>query len=164
MSEAIDTHGLTLDFGKHRGQLWTRVPVGYLRWLVNGTDTGIRGAAKNREIAAAELKRRGIDAADRTVEISGHAIDSASLRIRKLWHEDRTPTEGLHAWLLRICGEALEAHDPDDEGRIHWKGIRLVFEIGALYPVLKTVMRVKEPVGAPNDNNNADDDRPPWEE
>ncbi len=31
----INTHHLTVGFGKHKGELWTRVPVSYLRWLVN---------------------------------------------------------------------------------------------------------------------------------
>lgn len=132
----INTHGMTVDFGKHRDELYTRVPVSYLRWMIND------GHSRS-DIAEAELKRRNIDPADRLIEISGHAIDSASLRVRRTWHEDRGKDEGLHAWLLRVCEEALSQFAPDDQGRIHYKGMRLVFQPGELYPVLKTVMRSK---------------------
>lgn len=133
---AINTHHMTVEFGKHKGELYTRVPVSYLRWMVNA---GHRQA----DIAQAELDRRGVSAKDRNIDISGHAIDSASLRVRKIWHEDRGEQEGLHAWLLRICEEALADQEPDDEGRVHHKGMRLVFESGELYPVLKTIMGAK---------------------
>ena len=29
----IDTHDMRVEFGKHRGERWTRVPVSYLRWI-----------------------------------------------------------------------------------------------------------------------------------
>lgn len=133
----INTHGMEVDFGKHRGQLYTRIPVSYLRWMVN------EGHSR-KDVAQAELDRRGIDAADRNIEISGHAIDSASLRVRKTWHEDREQDEGLHKWLLRICDEALSQHEMDSEQRIFHKGMKLVFQPGDLYPTLKTVMRDKK--------------------
>ena len=175
MTDEINTHDLIVDFGKHRGERWTRIPASYLRWLVNDANP-VRGSEERKAIATAELKRRGISAADQAVEISGHAIDSASLRIRKTWHEDRGPDEGLHAWLLRICGEALEQQKPDIEGRIDYKGVRLVFLEGNFYPTLKTVMRIKrkidDVIDIPDDLNQtppilrppSDDGRPPWEE
>jgi len=151
----IDTHNLTVTFGKHRGERWTRVPVSYLRWLVNLADPPLatRSAGpNNREIAQAELDRRGISAADRLVEISSHAIDSASLRCLRHWKSTRRDqNEGLHAWLNRRSEEALNSGAPDHEGRIHYEGLRFVFEIGALFPVLKTVMR---------DNKNGKKSRP----
>ena len=92
----------------------------------------------------AELDRRNLPLVNCDIEISGHAIDSASLRLRKTWHETKRKGEGLHAWLQRMCTEALEQHEPDGEGRIHWHGIRLVFQEGAIVPILKTCMAVKE--------------------
>lgn len=144
---AIDTHNLTVTFGKHRGERWTRIPVSYLRWLVNNTNTfnTVQPDPSPREIAQAELDRRGISAADRLVEISAHAIDSASLRCLRAWKTTRTDqTEGLHAWLNRKCEEALNTAEPDKQGRIHYDGFRFVFESGSLYPVLKTIMRDKK--------------------
>lgn len=134
----IDTHNLRVDFGKHRGERWTRVPVSYLRWIVN-----TKPAHKYREIAVAELDRRNIPLVNCDIEITGHAIDGASLRLRKTWHETSGKGEGLHAWLQRLCREALDHEDPDSEGRIHWRGVQLVFEDGEIVPILKTCMPVK---------------------
>lgn len=133
----MNTHGLKIDFGKHKGQLWTRVPVGYLRWLVNVKDPLTPEAI---EIANAELDRRGSKIP--TIEISGHAIDRASLRCRKIWHEDRTKDEGLHSWLVRVSKEALERGERAEE-KIKHKGMKFVFEHGEYYPSLKTIMRDK---------------------
>jgi len=133
----IDTHGLVVDFGKYKGQRWTRIPVSYLRWLANqeGSKT---------DIARAELGRRGIGLHDRAVEVSGHAIDSASLRLHGYYRRNRRDSnEGLHAWLQRFAEEALNDHEMDAQGRIHYEGVRLVFEDGSLYPILKTVMTAK---------------------
>lgn len=135
MSDEISsTHGMKLHFGKHAGELYTRVPVSYLRWMVNA-------GHNEAHVALAELKRRGVPVQQQSVEITGHAIDSASLRLKKIWHEDRMDQEGLHAWLLRVSEEALNYCTPDAEGRVHYKGMRLIFENGEVYPILKTVMR-----------------------
>ena len=136
----IDTHDLIVDFGKHAGERWTRVPVAYLRWMVNA------GHGK-ANIAQAELDRRGISAKDRNLEITGHAIDGASLRCRRIWHEDANDGEGLHAWLLRVCEEGLTEQSPDDEGRVYYKGMKLIFKPGEMYPILLTVMRDKRANG-----------------
>lgn len=127
----MNTHGLTIDFGKHRGLLYTRAPVQYLRWMVQCNHS-------RAEIARAELDRRGTVLPE--VDVSGHAIDSASLRLRRRWHETaRDDSEGLHAWLCRMCSEALAQSEPDNEGRIFYNGMKLVFEDGE-WPVLKTCM------------------------
>jgi len=131
---AIDTHGLRLDFGKFKGERYTRAPVSYLRWMVNAPHSAA-------DIAAAELARRGIPLRDRLVDISGHALDSASLRLLPQWRKlRRRKTEGLHAWLYRFAAEALDQADPDKNGRIERDGVRLVFEPGELFPTLKTCM------------------------
>jgi hypothetical protein len=135
---SIDTHGMLVEFGKHRGQRWTRVPVSYLRWIAN-----LAPPHKSREIAVAELERRNIPLVNCEIEITGHAIDSASLRLRKTWHAMKNENEGLHSWLQRMCTDALGEYEPDSEGRIHWHGIQLVFEEGAIVPILKTCMPVK---------------------
>jgi uncharacterized protein (DUF3820 family) len=133
-AEQINTHNLKVDFGKHAGMLYTRLPVSYLKWMVQCNHS-------KKDIAAAELKRRGTVTPE--LDISGHAIDRASLRCRKIWHETAlSPEEGLHAWLVRMCTEAIEkfpnylaAYD----NIIYYNGLKLVFEKGT-WPVLKTVM------------------------
>lgn len=139
-SEPINTHGLRIEFGKHRGELWTRVPVSYLNWLVNARGSDWSGA---KAIAQAELKRRG--STTPTIEVSGHAIDRASLNCRKIWHQTaRDENEGIHAWLCRLGAEALAAgpHEPDEDMAIVVKhmGLKFVFHMGELWPTLKTVM------------------------
>ena len=134
MSE-INTHNLVCDFGKHKGELWTRIPVSYLKWLVN---TPARDGSTAPAIAAAELNRRGT--VTPTIEVSGHAIDRASLNCRKIWHETAlNEEEGLHAWLCRMATEALEKGEKLESGKIRYSRMKFVFEDGELYPVLKTV-------------------------
>src|SRR5690349_17976474 len=94
------TEGITLTFGKHRGQLLTRVPVSYLRWIVN--QVGMDPYWK--KLANAEHTRRGGHMP--RLELSGHAIDNASLRIRHVWHETREEEEGLYSWLMRVAFDA----------------------------------------------------------
>lgn len=127
----INTHDLIVEFGKHKGERWTRLPISYLKWLINQKD------CKWKEIAQAELDRRGISTPT-DLEISGHAIDSASLRIRKTWHENRQEEEGLYSWLLRLGSEALKLAN-GEESVIHCN-VKWVFVYGEYYPTLKTVM------------------------
>ena len=115
----IDTHGMICDFGRHKGTPYTRMPVNYLLWMVNGNHS-------RAEIAQAELYRRGTTVPE--LDISGHAIDRASLRCRRTWHETRGDDEGLHAWLCRLSKEALAQAKPDEEGRCFYLGLKLVFE------------------------------------
>jgi hypothetical protein len=132
MTEAINTHGVTMEFGKHRGELMTRVPASYLKWMVN---TG----AQQSDLARAEIERRGHKLP--TVELSGHAIDNASLRVRKIWHETKRDNEGLYTWLERITVEALAQGERLESGKIKYLGMKLVVEEGEEFPVLKTIMQ-----------------------
>lgn len=126
----INTHNLKCDFGRHSGTLYTRMPVSYLRWMVNADHS-------RKEIAESELERRGTTMPE--MEISGHAIDRASLCCRRTWHETREKDEGLHAWLLRIGKEAL-VKGMDDDGRCFHMGMKIVFEKNEIWPTMKTVM------------------------
>lgn len=134
--EEVNTHGEIVTFGKHKGERWTRIPVSYLRWLANESDTW-------RQMALAELQRRGT-VMDAKVEISGHAIDRASLNCRRLWHETSEEGEGINAWLVRIATEAIEARGELE--LIRWKGLKLAFTYGEYYPILKTIMPYKNTI------------------
>ena len=127
------TPQLKCDFGRHKGTLWTRVPVSYLKWMLNsGHD--------KKDIAEAELKRRGTVTPN--LEISGHAIDKASLRCLEIWGETRkSEEEGLHAWLIRMCGEATEKGTHKDRDTYFYSGMKFVFIQDGVWPVLKTIMR-----------------------
>ena len=134
----INTHNMIVEFGKHRGELWTRVPREYLTWLVNQPDV-IVGMEDNKDIAQAELERRGTKVSSE-VERSKHAIDKASLRARKVWHETAIDeNEGLYTWLSRIANEAVSKTEGKPE-RINHLGLTLIFKWGNIYPVLKTVI------------------------
>ena len=102
-SDSLNTHGILLDFGKHKGEPWTRVPVGYLKWILNEMSPD----DERYKLAESELNRRG-DTMPMGIAISNHAIDKASLRVRKAWHTDRGQDEGLYSWLVRISTEALK--------------------------------------------------------
>ena len=130
----INTHGMICNLGRHKGVPYTQVPVSYLKWMVNAD-------ARESDIAKAELDRRGTVTPE--IEISGHAIDRASLSCRKIWHETRDGGEGLHAWLVRVAQEALKDGRKDDKGRYHFINMKFVFVEDGIWPVLKTVMRKK---------------------
>lgn len=144
-----DVHGLIVGFGKHKGERWTRVPISYLKWILNEMSETQEAYA----IAKAELERRG-DTMPTNVGISNHAIDKASLRVRKRWHEDRGQDEGLYSWLVRISEEALASKNNLNEQneRMKYKGCVLVFTYGHYFPTLKTVLpdkKWKPKVGTP---------------
>lgn len=131
---APGTHHVRLTFGKHRDELLTRVPVSYLKFMV-------ANRTPQAELAEAELKRRGT--VTPTIEVSGHAVDRASLSCRALWHETRTADEGLHAWLVRMATEALGHGVVNDRGRHEYRGMQFAFELTTAWPILKTVMPAK---------------------
>lgn len=130
----INTHGLIIEFGKHKGELWTRLPISYISWLANQ-----KGETKQILIARAEQKRRGT--AYPNIEIAGHAIDRASLYCRKIWHETAlSQEEGLNSWLIRMSNEARQVNHKKGDKYLY-KGMKFVFEEGEFYPILKTIMR-----------------------
>ena len=131
----INTHGMTMPAGIHKGERITRIPVGYLKWMVNSRHT-------HADIAAAELARRGTTTPD--LDVSGHALDRASLLCRKQWHDTRRKDEGLHSWLCRVAREALDRDTLNKRGRHVHVGLQFVFETETVWPVLKTVMPVRK--------------------
>lgn len=132
-SKTIDTHNKKINFGKYKGKRWTRVPINYLRWLINEQTS-------HADIAEAEIKRRGSSlVGDKSVEITGHAIDRASLRLYEEWKKTSLKNEGIHSWLERISVEAYNFGYTDSEAIIY-KNIIFVFKKGILYPTLTTVM------------------------
>jgi hypothetical protein len=135
MSSKINTHGLEVDFGKHKGTLYTRVPVGYLQWMVNSDHS-------RKEIAQAELDRRGTTMP--TMDLSGHAIDRASQCLRGLWLSETNNgvDMGLHSWLHKFASEAY-ANGVDAEGVVRVGKVKLCFSVGDAYPVLMTVSKKK---------------------
>jgi len=133
MTETLNTHEVVMTFGRHKGELLTRVPVSYLRWMINNNTQMV-------ELAKSEFARRG-DTMPK-VELSGHAIDNASLRVRKIWHETRDDDEGLYSWLQRMTLEAIEKGEINKRtGKTHYCGMQFAIEQGEEYPILKTIMR-----------------------
>lgn len=130
MDPDSDTHGQIMPTGKHQGERFTRIPVGYLRWMV-------RSQHHLAETALAELKRRGTSLPD--VEVTAHALDRASLYCLEVWQQDCYEGEGLHTWLARIAKESLSQGLPDGEKLLH-KGMKLVIATEGTWPVLVTVM------------------------
>jgi len=135
VTDAPNPHHVVMTFGRHKGELLTRVPLNYVRWMANQTELD----AHWRALARAEFERRG-DTFPK-VELSGHAIDNASLRVRKIWHETRGEEEGLYSWLQRVTLEAIEHGERLDSGKIRYLGMKFAIEPGEEFPVLKTVTR-----------------------
>jgi hypothetical protein len=125
----IDTHNKIVDFGKHKGERWTRLPISYLRWLAN------ESIDERKEMAESELARRGTTIPG-DVELSGHAIDRAS-QITDEWIQ-----QGVHSWLMIITGEAVK--QIIDSEVVNYKGYKFVFKIGNHFPILKTIMKKKK--------------------
>ncbi len=131
--ESLNTHGVVLSFGKHKGKLLTRVPLQYIKWMMNSD-------VPQRALAKAEFKRRGDTMP--IVELSGHAVDNASLRVRKIWHETAiNKDEGLYSWLQRMTLQALEQGVQLESGKIKYLGMKFVIEQGEEFPVLVSIMK-----------------------
>ena len=130
--EKINTHGVCIQYGKHLGEPFTRLPLSYLKWMINEK-------APDYLIAKAELARRGDTMP--TIDISGHAIDNASLRVRKQWHQTAVnKSEGLYTWLTRMTHEALENGERLEGDKYKYNGMKLVIKQGEEFPTLVTIM------------------------
>lgn len=127
----IDTHLFKMPNGKFQGKYITRVPVSYLKWMVNSRH-------QLADHAKAELERRGTVTPQ--IDISGHAIDRASQRLLPLWQKDLMPEEGLHAWLARRGYEAWQMICVTEKDKVEYLGVIWAFERDGDWPVLKTVM------------------------
>lgn len=132
----VDTHGVKIQFGRHIGELFTRLPVSYLKWMVND---GVRQS----ELASAELERRGTVTPE--LEISHHAIDRASTRLEHVWKKDRIdPDEGVYTWLHRVAVRAWKDGERMSSGKVRvgvaGHVLKMAFEDGLAWPVLKTIM------------------------
>lgn len=124
-----NTHNKFIDFGKYKGERWTRLPLHYLRYLAN------QGRGFGKLMADAELERRG-STIPGEIELTGHAIDRAS-QMTDEWKE-----MGVHSWLLKIAAEA--ASEIIDDEVVFYKGYKFVFILGNHYPVLKTIIKKDE--------------------
>ena len=132
----MNTHGLVVGdgFGKFKGQKWTRVPTHFLKWVVNS------GKGLNREIAKSELERRGSEVST-GIEITKHALDRASLRFLDKWMERENKDEGIYSWLVRMSTEALREVPEEGDNIFMYQGMRFVFKLGDMYPILLSVMK-----------------------
>lgn len=133
----MKTEEIILTNGRHKGERITRIPISYLKWIANTPDHYLCEAAKT------EMKRRGTVTPE--VDVSGHALDRASLRCRKIWHEDRGKDEGLYSWLCRITLDAILLGEKlEGESRIEHKGMILTITKDGNWPVLMTIWPSKK--------------------
>ncbi len=127
----MTTHGVRMTFGKHDGELITRVPINYLRWMMcNRTPMW--------ELAQVEMGRRGTIAPD--IDVTGHAIDQASIKLLQYWIRTKREAEGIHAWLIRMASDSRRIGEGMDGGTYVHIGVKFVFEEKGCWPVLLTVM------------------------
>lgn len=143
----MNTHDAIVLGGKHKDERLTRVPVGYLRWAVS---TGVEAVkvrlvdgrcVKFCDAARAEIERRGERIQD--IEVSGHAVDRASLKLYKDFQATRNTEkdEGLYSWLQRIALDGLESAEDAGDGKKHVvRGKRkLVVDTSLVIPCVLTV-------------------------
>lgn len=137
----IDTKDTVISFGRHCGERLQRVPVGYLIWASG------QGGIPQKEFIEAELERRGSTIPE--IDVSGHAIDRASLigEIRKIWKKTSTTNEGLHTWLCRVALESRTQGVYEKVGNgdaiAYYLDLKFVFAEG-IRPALKTVIPKKK--------------------
>lgn len=131
----INTHGVRINYGRHQGELYTRIPIGYLKWMVCNR-------CQEWEVAEAELARREV--VTPTIEVSGHAIDRFSQRFLTIWEEHRQTAngtyEGLHAFLVRHGERAAAKAKFLNREKVEHLGIKWAFALDGAWPVLKSVM------------------------
>jgi hypothetical protein len=139
----MNTHNLIINFGKHKGTPWTRLPIQYLQWIANEEGMNL----DKKELALSELKRRGTIWPE--VKLSIHAIDRASLKLKHYWQLDNDDKKadgynevGLYSWLHNLALEAITHGQPDSEDKEirYYQRFKLVFYFGEYFPELKTIM------------------------
>lgn len=125
----LNTHDVKINFGKHNGERFTRLPISYLKWLINA-------GCPMTKYAESELVRRGTIMHE--IEISSHAINKASLRFFNKWLKEKGEEEGFYTWLHKLACDALKNGEKRGD-KIVYNRMRFVFEYGT-FPVLKSVM------------------------
>jgi len=133
--KAVTTHNKRIKTGKHKGELFTRLPVSYLSWMVNVNHS-------EHELARSELIRRGTVIP--VLDVTGHAIDRVSQLGLRVWKKHRIENEGIHSWLHRAASDALMSKQSGENNQYKHLGLVFVFDLGGCWPVLKTVMRVSK--------------------
>ena len=135
-----NTHDVLLDFGKYEGERLTRVPVGYVRWMIDALNI----APAWRELARSEYSRRAT--ALPTLELSSEAIDDVSLHARQIWRKTASnPDEGLYSWLMRVATEAMASGEGRSDGTIRYIGLDFAIGPGDEFPAVKAVSVVVNP-------------------
>ena len=140
----MNTHHAKVKFGKHDGELLTRVPVNYLNWAVSQNCNGpvdLQGGQRVSmlDAAKAEIERRGERL--QTVDVSGHAVDRFSLKFMRQYNEHRLENEGLYSFLGRITEQLVNDDievEQDSKTTFKWNGCKFVVQNLAI-PVLITV-------------------------
>lgn len=128
-----------IQFGKYKGEILTRLPQGYLRFIVMEKIRGPIHLPPLNLIAAAELERRG--ARSDFIEITGHAIDRFSFKYLDRW--DRKV--GLYTFIEQQCERAIKKNRLSKVQKNGSKvyrhlGISWVIKSDLAIPVLKTVL------------------------
>lgn len=141
----VNTANARLAFGKHCGELVTRIPVSYLRWLViAGVSAPVQLPAEGTQVsahrvAAAEMERRGERL--NSVEISAHSVDRFSVHGLSIWRREARKGEGMYSFIERVAASLMAT----DSGKctVEHLGLRWIFDHSGRVPVLKTVVPYK---------------------
>jgi len=121
-----------VNFGKHKGERWTRIPISYLRWLIDVD-------SQYAPIAKKELARRGT-ILEHEIILTSHAIDRFYLRYFKagIKRKDIVISGGIYSYLYKLANEALKLANGVEE--VKYKKLKFIFRYGKLDTALVTVM------------------------
>lgn len=120
-------------YGKYYGTKWTRLPINYLKWILNTS-------APEEDKAKQELERRGTILDFQNMEITPHAIDRCSQYALDVWQKKRRGEEGMYHWLHRTACNAFNVMSPRRDKSM-WGKLIFVFERGKYFNTLVTVIR-----------------------
>ncbi len=131
----VSSHGQVCDFGAHKGKYYTRLPAGYLRWMIS-----VRGMPLHRRaLALAEIKRRGTPLT--SLEVSRHAVDRASLYMLHKFLQRTDRDKGLLSWLSELAEQSRTKGIEISPGKYEYDEMIYVFDLNLVWPVLVTVMK-----------------------
>ncbi|MBF0121207.1 MAG: hypothetical protein HQK79_20430 [Desulfobacterales bacterium] len=136
------TQNLICSFGMHKGQPYTRLPISYLKWMVEINHT-------HKTIAEAELNRRCVPLQKKEgIKITIHAINRASQFCLKQLKQFELNKKGIHNCLTDLSLEALKKSNDKDKaegkGKYFYAGLQWIFAFEGNEAVLKTIFPHKK--------------------
>jgi len=130
--------GNLVPYGKHKDKEWSSVPKSYLEFV---------GNLKESDSDLPDLCRRELEIRNKRVpdmKVIQSAYDSASFCMIEHWQEAIQSGEtrkGFNSYINGFAKHAFENGEHGENGEVYFHDMKLVFEIGQIYPTLKSVSK-----------------------